>query len=354
MPHTEHPQEEKTWPSVMNWVGRATALIGLFASLAGGAAWVIRHHKAEAERSAKMALAQSQAEQEDYHASLATYAEVLKEDPTYRPALDLQLSAAELWVENFHVATPEGQDAAPVAAKYLDEIMPILDAGLTRAHGTEAADVRAHIGWAHWLNEKIADREFGSAAEQNLRAAVALDPQNVYANAMLGNWMLQNDGDLAGAMHHFDIADSTGRARASVRAYELGGLRYLDKKGARAAQVKIADQMRKNGEPLDEEDKSRILSFCFDPVVTHHDELVESLSAVPPGDEWKTYLWLDDRASEQDHQIVHEFIQASLLEVSGDKAASLAQFRSLQQQLKNSNGSMKQSVDAAVIRLLHS
>jgi hypothetical protein len=146
---------------------------------------------------------------------------------------------------------------------------------------------------------------------------------------------------------------ATGKERPFVRMLELGGLRYLDKKGARAAQVKVADDMRKGGEPLDEDYKSRILSFCFEPVVTDHDELVESLSAVPPDDAWKTYLWLDDNASGEYREQVHEFVHANLLELSGDKAGSLAMFRSLEVELKGSNGEMKTQVDAAVARLSH-
>ena len=306
----------KAWPFLMTWTGRATALIGLFASLAGGVTWVVTHHRQEQERNARMALAQTQVQQGDYQGAVESYNAILKDDSGYAPALDAQLNAAEQWVENFHVTTREDQDAAPVAAALLDQIMPILDAGLTRSKGAQAADVQAHIGWAHWLNQKIAEREFGSAAEQNLRAALATDPTNVYANAMLGNWLLQTDGNFAQAMHDFDVADATGKARPFVRSLELGGLHFLDKKGARAAQVKVADAMRKNGETIDDEYRGDILSFCFDPVTTEREELDESLSAVPPDDEWKTYLWLDNSSDDPDgHRQMHEFIQANLLEL---------------------------------------
>src|SRR5581483_3898381 len=349
------PAEEgsKTWPAVMSWVGRITALIGLFGSLAGGVTWLVRHHVASNERKAKMALATAQAGQGDYQGAIASYGEILKENPGYRPALDMQLQTAEQWTEDFHATAPEGQSTAAPAAAMLDQIMPILAAGLTRANQTQMPDVLAHIGWAHWLNQGIAEREFGPAAEQNLRAALKLDPQNVYANTMLANWMLQNGGALSDAMPHFDTAVATGKARPVVRQFEMGSLTYLDQKGARAAQVRVANEMRKAGEPLDEELKHRILSFCFDPTVTEHSELVEALSAVPADEEWKTYLWIDENPYHEDHELIHEFIQANLLEVSGDKAGSLTKFRSLQQELKDSNGSMKDSVDAAVARLSH-
>ena len=346
---------KKEWPVVISGVGGITALIGLCVTLGGGITWLVNHHRQEAERQARIALAQAQEQQGDYQGAVATYDEILKSDSLYKPALDGQLAATMHWVEDFHViGARTDDDVAPAAAKEIDQIMPVLDAGLTRTKGTPMADVEAHIGWAHWLNQGIAEREFGPAAEQNMRAALTLDPNNVYAQAMLGNWILQNHGDFAEAMLHLDAAAATGKARPFVRRLELGGLRYLDVKGARAAQVRVANEMRKGGEPLDEAYKSRIVSFCFEPVVTDHNELTESLSAVPADDAWKTYLWLDDKASGDYRAQVHAFVHASLLETSGDKAGALTEFRALAQEVKDSNGDMKDQTAAAITRLSHS
>ncbi len=97
------------------------------------------------------------------------------------------------WAENFHVLAAEGQKSEDLAAPRLRQILSTLEAGLARTNGqgTSAADILAHLGWAHWLNQKIAYQEFGSAAEQGMRKALTLEPSSVYANAMLGNWLLQ-------------------------------------------------------------------------------------------------------------------------------------------------------------------
>jgi tetratricopeptide (TPR) repeat protein len=342
---------KKEWPALISGVGGITALIGLFVTLGGGVTWLVNHHRQAEERKARLALAQTEAEQGDYEASIKAYDELLKSDPGYRPALDGELRTAEQWVENFEVSAPEGEDPAPMAAAKLDEIMPVLDAGLGRAKGAQAADIQAHLGWAHWLNQKIAEREFGAAAENDMQAALKLDAKNVYANAMLGNWMLETNGDFSQAMQHFDVAASTSRERPLVRAFELGALQYLERKGARAAQVRVANDMRKGGEPLDEDSKRRIVSFCFDPGVNEPDELKESLTAVAPDEEWKTYLWLDDGPESDSHRPVRAFIQANLLELSGNAKGALAQYQALQQELKDAPGSLRDQVDAAVARL---
>jgi len=75
---------KKAWPVVMGWVGGITALIGLFATLGGGVTWLVNHHKAKTERQVKLALAETQASQQDYQAAVQTYGDLLK--PTPGPA----------------------------------------------------------------------------------------------------------------------------------------------------------------------------------------------------------------------------------------------------------------------------
>jgi Tfp pilus assembly protein PilF len=346
--------ESKAWPFLMTWTGRVSALIGLFASLAGGVTWLVTHHRHAEELKAKMDLAQAQVQQQDYQAAVASYGEILKGDPSYAPALDAQLNVAELWAENFHALGREGQDPSVVGATELDQLMPVLEAGFARSKGAAAADVQAHIGWAHFLNQKIAEREFGSAAEDNLRAALKTDPKNVYANAMLGNWMLQGQGNLGEAMNYLDTAAATGKVRPWVRGMELGGLRFLDEKGACAAQMRVANDMRKDSEPMDRDQKGDILSFCFSPTMGERSELVGALSAVPADDAWKTYLWLDDSTRDREGQrLTHEFMQANLLELGGDSAGALAIYRHLSQELKNTPFTMIDPVNEAIARLSH-
>lgn len=184
----------KAWGFLMGWVGRITAIVGLCATVTGGVTWFISHHRQQQERSAQLALAKARAAQGEYQASVETYAALLKSDPLDGAALDGQLETTMQWAENFSVLVPEGQSATEPAGPALDEMMSILESGLTRSQGIRAADVQAHLGWAHWLNRTIAEREFGPEAEKNFRASLAADPANVYANAMLGNWTLQNGG----------------------------------------------------------------------------------------------------------------------------------------------------------------
>lgn len=348
----------RAWSFLMSWTGRVTAIVGLCATIAGGVTWLISHHRQQREQAAELTLAQTQAAQGDYPAAVDTYSALLNADSLDRTALDGQLDMAMLWAENFSVLVPDGQSATQAAGGELDKMISILESGLARSKGTRAADVQAHLGWAHWLNQHIAEREFGPAAEQNFRAALATDPANVYANAMLGNWMLQNGGSFSEAVQHFHTAASGPKTLPVVRRLQVGGFTSYDHPGSRGELIKAANAMRLDGEALDPDARRRVFGFCCDVGVTDRAELVESLSAVPAQDALKTYEWLEDSgsgaSSSASQALIHDYVQANLLEISGQQLDALRQFRGLQQKLRSEPNSVLQDpVNAAVARLAH-
>jgi hypothetical protein len=239
----------------------------------------------------------------------------------------------------------------------MDEIMPVLDAGLARAQGhlPRRADILAHIGWGHWLNQTLAQREFGPAAERDLRQALQIDPSNVFAHAMLGNWIMQTGGVTAEALRHFRKAVESKKARPFVRSLQLGVLVYPRDSETRLALIRLANEMRRNGESLDDRDRSRILA-AYDPTVNSAGELSETLSAVPPNEAWATYLWLDtgiDGDHSEHTRLQRDFIQASILETERNRDDALRAFEKLRVQLKQRGyvGRITTYVDDAIKRL---
>lgn len=342
------------------WMGGLAALIAVLVALwIGPAPW-----KQQRERKARvqqlMDVARTQINQEEYEPALRTYQDAVKVDPNDRAATDGAVDAAMLWVENFHVITREGQKAEELAGPGLSELMSVLDAGLARTNGrgSRAADIQAHLGWAHWLNQHIAYKEFGPAAEQALRKALDLDPSNLYANAMLGNWLLQTHGSLDEAVRHFDVALKNGQHKPWVRNMQLGGMIHNEDPGVRRELIRVANQMRINSESMDERYKSRVLSN-YSPI-NSQEELTETLSAVPPDEAWATFLWLDDKhATDRDleaQRIQHEFIQASILEIAGKTAEAVTKMTTLQHELKlrGYSGSIADHVTGAIKRMSRS
>ncbi len=290
----------------------------------------------------------------EYESAYRTGVQAVKLDSASEAARNQEVDAAMRWLEHYSIVGDEGANIEEIAAAQLAEMLSVLDAAFARinAKGPRAADILAHIGWAHWLNQHIAEKEFGSLAEDSLRQAIRIDPSNVYANAMLGNWLLQRNTSFDEAMKCFSVALSTGRERALVRSMELGGLLYNEAPGTPVEVVKALNDMRKNNEKLEDRYRSRFLSVDFNP--TNSDEYLGSLlTAVPPDDTWKTYVWLDTDPTGDSQQIKRDFIRARLLELQGKKTDAIAAFTALKIKLSavQMDGRISEHVADALKRL---
>ena len=125
------------------------ALMGLLLAATGwmgvGPLGAYRARKAAIDE--LFASAQTQSGRADYQAAFKTYQNLLKIDPRNPSAMDLQLNTAMRWLENFQVTVVEGRKLEDLAAALLDEITPVLDAGLARISGppSRVADIQTHI-----------------------------------------------------------------------------------------------------------------------------------------------------------------------------------------------------------------
>ncbi|WP_263382585.1 hypothetical protein [Granulicella arctica] len=82
-------------------------------------------------------------------------------------------------------------------------------------------------------------------------------------------------------------------------------------------------------------------------------ELVEALSALPMSEAWTTYQWLDVRQNGIDEsmwQMHQNFIHAELLEIAGQRAQALTEYRAVADMLAKRPGSLKDAVVAGVKR----
>jgi tetratricopeptide (TPR) repeat protein len=346
-------------PALMFVLGTTLLLVLLLAASRWLVIGPLREYRARKAAIGQMfATAKTQTDRGEYQSAFKTCQDLLKTDPGNRAALDQQVDAAMGWLDDFHVVAPEGGNAENLAGTLLDEIMPVLDAGLAKANGQRprAADILAHIGWGHWLNQKLAQREFGSAAERDLRQALQIDPSNIFAHAMLGNWIMQTGGRTEEALMHFRMAVESNKARPLVRRLQLGVLVYPRDRETRLALVRLANEIRRNREPIDDRERSRILA-AYDPTVNSVEELSETLSAVPPDEAWATYLWLDTRSNQgdaSDHKrLQHDFIHASILEIEHNNDDALKAFEKLRSELKRQgyDGRIVTHVDNAIMRL---
>jgi hypothetical protein len=134
---------------------------------------------------------------------------------------------------------------------------------------------------------------------------------------------------------------------------QLGGLLYNNDPGVRVEFAKALNQVRTSGEPLDPEIRSRA-RYLYDVTSSQGSEFRDVLTAVPPDENWKTFLWLSpDTPADAVEQCRRDFVQASLAEFAGNRPAAVTAFKALLPTLKAQNMSyrMVDYAQAAVARL---
>jgi tetratricopeptide (TPR) repeat protein len=348
------PAQEKEFSLklLLKWVGAITAVLGLITGLSGVVGplkgWWTQGRQAKT----MLATALKQEELGEYSAAFDTLTEILKNEPGNTQALHARLDVAMLWIEQTRVPHHDVDDFAPQAKALFDRLTPVLEAGLGGGKDYRAADVVAHLGWLNLLKARILGQS--GIIDDHLRRALEMDPGNVYANAMMGEYLLLPPASLDEAKAHFATALKTGKAKTFVRGCQLEGMIYNESKGVRAELIRVANQMRKDNDPISDADRGRIHSY-YSTTIGSDAELREVVSAVPPDESWATYQWAgagdsDDAPSAFTLQ-ERRFIQAQIDEVSGKKTEALEIYRDLQKETKDSNNRLSQRVRDAVRRL---
>jgi Tfp pilus assembly protein PilF len=225
------------------------------------------------------------------------------------------------------------EDARPGPEKpfsvITDAVTPSLDRALLTAKGSRQADVLAHLGWAAFLRSRDG---VSTQPDARYKEALAVDPTNAYANAMLGHWLMWNGGTVDAARERFNTAlKSSGPRHAYARDLQLAAL--TNRQGdADDELLRVANQMRQGAEPLD----SRVANNLYW-VYTLHWGPSASQQSVPTGpavsaaDLESTYEWvLKTSDSAQGSPDQSSYVRAALQDAAGHRDAAIATFRSLQ------------------------
>jgi hypothetical protein len=347
---SQAPEKQSVSTNALKWIGGITAVLGLITGLSGVVGPLKGWWSQGRQTKIMLTTGQKQAELGDYAAAFDTYSDPLKSDPGNLVAIQGRLDVAMLWIENFRVSGKDHDEIAQKAHGLLAQISPVLEAGLTTGKGYRAADIVAHIGWLNLLKVRLTDEDV--PVEEHLLRALKMDPTNVYANAMMGDWLLQNNRSLDDAKRHFGIALQSGKARAFVRECELGVMIYNERPGVRVELIRVVNEMRKDGEPIGDEYRGRIHSY-YSPGTGSEENLQEVLSAVPPDEAWATYQWIDRPLTEWAPftPMEQQFIQAKLDEISGKPDEALQLYRQLERETQASDGTLSRRTRAAVKRL---
>jgi len=222
------------------------------------------------------------------------------------------------WIRDMRVTAP---------ATFTSTVMPLsehLNLALATATGPLAADIRAHLGHANFLRHREGARDLKIAEEY--AAAVALDAANPFAQAMWGHWLAVQHRPLEELKERFRIALTSGRERAYVQRTRLAALKWLGTREADVERVRVADEMRRNNEPVELASRLEIVRDAYPRGNTDAEPAM--LAALPAADHLATFRWLVEGRDLRGAPIESYYL-ARLTEGAGDCAAAVALYRPL-------------------------
>jgi tetratricopeptide (TPR) repeat protein len=224
----------------------------------------------------------------------------------------------------------------------VDPITPVLYQALETARGARAADLLAHLGWADFLRSK--DGVGGLRPESFYRRALEQDPNNPYANAMWGHRILWQRGALAEAQARFQRALASGREREYVRWLQLVALMLFSDAPLEFETVRVANEMRGNGEPVPTNDAEQLVWSKYWNLYYHNllggTQQAAFLAILPPAEHLATFRWLFPE-SQMPANKLHLWVLflATFQERNGERPAARANYAWLRAALRSEHAS---------------
>jgi len=272
----EEPAKEPSkslMDSVKKWIGIGAAAVSALSAVYGAIEYQADKTARSKQSEALLTTSQTQLQARDYAAAWASLEgaedQIDKEGVLTRALGGLtseqaRVHAAELklamtWLQQVGDTGTSDRDQKGAFTKVSDTVLPVLSTGVPDATGSDKADLLAHIGYAYWL--KTVDGAEGLHELQFYREAIALDPNNPYANTF---WAIpvigQNDAKEAGVTQAKKLYDAalassraTGELRQWIRKHELASVRtWTNYKTAMPFFWQVVGEMQKGGEPIDE------------------------------------------------------------------------------------------------------
>lgn len=304
------------------------AVLTLAAALAlvavGWLGWQ-RHERAQ-EIDDRVRTARSQADSGDYAGAWKTVQQALAVDRRSAVALSAAGDLGMRWLRNVVVYENRATGGAPGPQRFgevVDEVAPWLHLVSAHASARIAADCQAHLGWGNALKQR--DGVVGLAITNAYAKALEVDPQNPFAHAMWGFWLVERNA-LKEAREHFAAALAADREREFVRRLQLASLR--DRRDAEATQelLRVINAIRAGGESLSRESREQLHNRLY---FLGAQELRDALETVlAPADHLRTLEWLSEGLPVQDRDN-HQFFLARLRELTGACPQALPLFLKL-------------------------
>jgi tetratricopeptide (TPR) repeat protein len=360
MPHAEKA-EKSGMDSVKKWIGFVAAILSL-----GSAVWALMHAQADknaraAEATSLLAAGRLEEKAGDYeHAwdnfekagKIASKDGVLAKlvggaTQQQHEAHDALEELAELWVRESKASDEQG------LGDIADHSIKVLSAEVDGATGVRKADMLAHIGYAYFLKERAANGGDGPISDkpaQFYQEAIAVDPQNPFANAFWGHLIIWTHGSVDDAKQHFAAALASGREHAVVRHFQIAGLSNGHSDAVEAAWWQALYDMQKAGEAIDANSQHDMESSYYF-LAQHDDERKTQFAAVPPAEHEEMARALIKTGGGENGLVPLKVILAESLEAQGKKDEALTAWRDVAADINGDASDYSTAAKEAIKRL---
>lgn len=329
-------------------VGTVSAVISLFLGAVQVKNVIGKWHSGQAAAKELLAAADLKLATRDYGQAWSLASQAVDSYPSFQPARAKQLDVAMAWLRDISVS---GGTQDPSFSAVSDKVTPVLLRAASRTQGKEKADALAHLGWLTFL--KWRDGEHNLSVAQPYQQALAIDRANIYANVMLGHWLLYpggGGGTLAEAQAHFEAAlkaATTKEERQFVRSWQMASLLNRDETFAPEL-IRISAAMAAEGDTLSPKQRSRILWLVYTlPRWRGLDHLTDSVTLVQ---QREAFPWLN-HGFDSDRDPLYGAVSARLTELSGDTAGAIQQYKAILKESPSLSPSGKDYLNHAIQRL---
>ena len=250
-------KQGRAFSQVLKWVGYLTAILSLCATVWGVGKYLYGRFETRKELAVLLATEAEQQKSRDYSSAWQTLEKAAQLEPDSAKVRVAQEKLAIAWIDDVHL--PENQKFTDVKLK----LEPILTRAVATAKpGREQADLRAHVGWAYFLEYREGESDLDPAGPY--KEAVAEDPNNPYAEAMWGHWILWNHCyRVKEAAPHFAAAIASQREGDFVRRLQLSALLNCGGEDADQEVIRVANAMRKEQRSVTDWDRSHIYGIYY-------------------------------------------------------------------------------------------
>jgi tetratricopeptide (TPR) repeat protein len=341
--------------AALKWIGGAVTVLSLLFGIQNLNGLYRAHLQTNAAVRELVAGAERLAQVGDYRRAWEMYGEALVLQPSSALVRSGQVALAMKWLPRARITGEETFSAI------VDTTLPALTRGLATARGERAADLLALLGWAHYLERKerhVSDVDIPALYAQALQQS----PDSIYAHTFLGHWLLSEELDLDAGLVHFQQALALGREREFVRRFQWAALRNVWHRTSSEspehieclrASLRMADDMRRNGEALLDDSQRSDLLRCYGERMGG-EGIAEVLPAMPLEEHEALLTWLLEGFGEErpDSTIVlhGRFVRARIREELGKRDIAIDELRGLDPLVPRGNY-LRQPLDEALERL---